>query len=366
MWRALAVYRIASCVFCVYVVVRYHGSDARPGLALVAAALIVAWTVVGVVVDLRGAARHRSFVVADVAVVAALTLLTLAVQTPAQLHGGRITLTSTWAAAPVLGAAVLGGWRGGLVGAVVQGGVSVVVRDGYDGRTVFNIVVLLLAGSCVGYVTELAVRGERSLALAAEQRAALAERERLARSIHDGVLQVLALVQRRGAEIGGAAAQLADLAAEQEASLRSLISSQAQPDVPTGSDDLAARLARRGSATVTVSVPGRPVLLPAPVAAELDAAVAAALDNVRRHAGPTARAWVLLERLDDEVVVSIRDDGIGIDDGRLAEAERQGRLGVRSSIRARVAELGGSVRIVSAPGEGTEIELSVPARVGVG
>ncbi len=77
-----------------------------------------------------------------------------------------------------------------------------------------------------------------------------------------------------------------------------------------------------------------------------------------RHAG--GRAWVLIEDEGATVTVSIRDEGPGIPAGRLAEAAAQGRLGVTQSIRGRVADLGGTVRIVSAPEAGTEIELSVP------
>ena len=58
---------------------------------------------------------------------------------------------------------------------------------------------------------------------ATEVEAASRERERLARDIHDSVLQVLALVQRRGAEAGGAAAELGRLAGQQEAALRALM-----------------------------------------------------------------------------------------------------------------------------------------------
>jgi signal transduction histidine kinase len=360
MQRALAAYRIASCAFCGYVVLRYSGSDARPGLAVVAAVLIAAWTVVGVLADVRGLLPRRPFLIADVAVVAALTLLTIAVQTESQLHGGRLTLTSVWAASPVLGAAIAGGWPAGLGAAVIQSATSVVVRAGYDGRTVFNIVVLLLAGSCVGYVSQLVVRAERELALATEARAALAERERLGRSIHDGVLQVLALVQRRGAELGGDAAELGRLAGEQEAALRALVSSARSPAGPVGTADLAAALTARRTTTVTVSVPGVPVLVPSAVAAELTAAVDAALDNVGKHAGAEAHAWVFLEQGVGELFVTVRDDGVGMCAGRLGQAEAEGRLGVRSSIRARVADLGGTVRIVSAPGEGTELELCIP------
>ncbi|WP_423790573.1 ATP-binding protein [Micromonospora globispora] len=94
------------------------------------------------------------------------------------------------------------------------------------------------------------------------------------------------------------------------------------------------------------------------MARELAAATGAALDNVARHAG--GRAWVLIEDEGERVTVSVRDEGPGIPEGRLAEAAVQGRLGVAQSIRGRVAGLGGEVRIVSVPGAGTEIELSVP------
>ncbi|HEX6878362.1 MAG TPA: ATP-binding protein, partial [Nocardioidaceae bacterium] len=95
-------------------------------------------------------------------------------------------------------------------------------------------------------------------------------------------------------------------------------------------------------------------------AREVLAAVRACLDNVRRHVGAEAQAWVLLEDLGGEVVVTVRDDGPGIGHGRLEEAESQGRLGVAQSIRGRVADLGGRAALVTAPGEGTEWELSFP------
>lgn len=95
-------------------------------------------------------------------------------------------------------------------------------------------------------------------------------------------------------------------------------------------------------------------------AEELASAVRAALDNVRRHCGEQARAWVLVEDEPGLVTVTIRDDGPGIPDGRLAEAAAAGRLGVSHSIRGRLRDLGGSASIRSAPGEGTEVELHLP------
>ena len=94
----------------------------------------------------------------------------------------------------------------------------------------------------------------------------------------------------------------------------------------------------------------------------VDPAVRAALDNVERHAGPGASAWVLVEDEDDAVTVTVRDDGAGMPAGRLEAAEREGRLGVAASIRARVEDVGGTAVVVSAPGQGTEVELRVPRR----
>jgi signal transduction histidine kinase len=111
---------------------------------------------------------------------------------------------------------------------------------------------------------------------------------------------------------------------------------------------------------VSVAQPGTAVLLPTNAATELAAAVGAALDNIRRHVGEQAQAWILVEDEPESVIVSVRDEGPGFDPARLAEAEREGRLGVSQSIRSRLRDLGGSAEIFSAAGQGTEVELRVP------
>ena len=62
---------------------------------------------------------------------------------------------------------------------------------------------------------------------------------------------------------------------------------------------------------MSVSVPADPVVVDVLVAREVDAALAAALDNVTRHAGPGAKAWVLLEGDSAGIEVTVRDDGVG-------------------------------------------------------
>ena len=111
---------------------------------------------------------------------------------------------------------------------------------------------------------------------------------------------------------------------------------------------------------VDVVTPGAPVLVPEPVGTELLSVVGACLDNIATHVGDGARAWLFLEDLADSVVVSVRDDGPGIAEGRLAEAEDEGRLGVSESIRGRMRDLGGTAQLTTGPGQGTEWELSVP------
>ncbi|NEA24851.1 sensor histidine kinase, partial [Actinomadura bangladeshensis] len=101
---------------------------------------------------------------------------------------------------------VAGGRRLGITAALVLAAANLLVHaiagtSGGIGDTTFNgIVLLLLAGLVVGHVVRLAREAEARLARAVELESANRERERLARRIHDSVLQVLAMVQRRGGE----------------------------------------------------------------------------------------------------------------------------------------------------------------------
>ena len=109
---------------------------------------------------------------------------------------------------------------------------------------------------------------------------------------------------------------------------------------------------------VEVATPGGAVLVDAHVASETVAAVRACLDNVLTHV-PDSSAWVLAQSAPDAITISVRDDGPGIPAGRLEEAESQGRLGVASSIRGRIEDLGGTA-VMDSGSWGTEWELTVP------
>jgi signal transduction histidine kinase len=352
LWRAVSLFRIASSAVAVFLITRWQPLYERPGVAATAAATMIVVTAAIAWLAVLGQAHRVSVVIADAVVTAGLTLLTMPAQTAEQQHGGMVTLTTIWGAGPTIEAAFLAGPVGGVAAALVQYGVTACIAQTTEGRTLYSGVLLLLTGLVVGYVARLAVRAEADLRTAAAAQAALAERERLARSIHDGVLQLLGLLARRADDV------LANEARKQEAALRGLITSRPTAD-GAAATDLASELRTLRSETVTVSTPDR-VLVARHLARELRDAVGAAVQNVALHAGPGAHAWVLLEEEDATLRVTVRDDGVGIAAGRLAEAERAGRLGVARSIRGRVADLGGRCRITSTPGAGTTIEMSVP------
>ena len=272
------------------------------------------------------------------------------------------TVPGFWVMAALLSWAVRFRQWGGFGAAVVIVGADLLLRDEITQTNIGNAYLLLIGGPIVGFLCgslqQMAVERD----LAQQSAATAAERARLARVVHDGVLQVLALVQRRGAELGGDGAELGRLAGEQEERLRTLIRTQdaLRDQVDTGVVDLADALTRlRDRPGVDVAVPGGAVDLPAAAAHEVVAVVRACLDNVDRHVGEGAPAWVLLESFADHVEVSVRDDGPGIPDGRLVEATAQGRLGVVESIQGRIRDLGGTAELTTGS-FGTEWEFSVP------
>lgn len=337
----------------------------RPWVGALAIAAIVLWSVA---VTLAYAAAHRRttpLLVTDLGIALAALLATPLVKA----DGFDATLAGYWVMSPMFAWAARWGWRGGLAAGLSVGAADLLIRDELTQVTYGNVFLLVVGGPVVGYLVESLQRSAVQRDRAEREAAAATERARLARAVHDGVLQVLALVQRRGGEAAATDPRLAELgrlAGEQEEALRALIRAQDRV-VPPGTArgaaeaevDLAAALAGLESPTVVVSLPGGRVGLPAPQVAELRAAVAACLDNVARHAGPEARAWVLLESLPGAVTVSVRDDGPGIPEGRLARAAAEGRLGVNGSIEGRLRDLGGRADLATGSW-GTEWTLTLP------
>jgi len=361
LWRGVDVFRPIAWLYAVYSASVRQGDFARPWLGWVVLGMLGVWTV-GM---LLYRARTTRVVSLELLLASAAILSTRLVDTSEVIVGGAKTLPGFWPAAAVVSWAVLKGWRGGMLAAAFVGAVDLLEVGVATENTITNIVILILLGGCIGYCADLSRDGHAALREALRVQAAVRERDRLARTVHDGVLQTLSYIHRRGLDIGGESRELGSMAGDQERLLRALVSNVAAPQLDVlvdGEVDLRLLLGRYTDGSVNVVPPGEPVLLARRVADELAAAVSAALDNVRRHAGADAQAWVLIEDDGLLVTVTIRDNGVGVLSGRLAEAAASGRLGVANSIQRRMSELGGTAIIDSTPGAGMSLELSVPKK----
>ncbi|UGS34144.1 ATP-binding protein [Capillimicrobium parvum] len=180
------------------------------------------------------------------------------------------------------------------------------------------------------------------------------ERAHVAARLHDSVLQTLALIQRvddpRRAQ---------SLARRQERELRAWLYGGEEPGEPA---TLATAL--RAAAADVEEHYGVAVELVQPSDAPLDDALEAlaaaareAMTNAGRHAGVESIS-VLARVADGEASVFVRDRGAGFDPAAVAEDRR----GLRESITGRMARAGGRATVVSAPGDGTEVELLLPRR----
>nr|ABP46054.1 putative signal transduction histidine kinase [Mycolicibacterium gilvum PYR-GCK] len=362
MWRAAQVFRLLSCVYAFGFQLAVNADLESPVAGWVLFGALLAWSLACAVAYLQGFGRRLSWVLAEVAVVIALVLSTEFLASDQWALDNQSWPTTLWATNATISAAILSGPVAGMLAglAVVAAGAALKGYVSIDLGRNATIVIELAVGLAVGMAAQTARRAHAELERATRLAASLEERERLSRQVHDGAIQVLALVARRGREIGGDTAQLAELAGEQERALRRLVSAADTPHRAGATADLGAMLRSRASDRVSVSVPAEPVLLDSAVATEFFAAVTNALDNAEAHAGPHARVYVLLEDLGDSVTVSVRDDGVGIPEGRLEAAVGEGRVGVAKSIVGRMNWLGGRAELATGPGVGTEWELTVP------
>lgn len=362
--RALALLRVIVLLNAIGLnVYRFNAFD-EPALGVLVLIVLVAWTGGAIWAYAQESRRTPVLLLADLAIAAGLILASPA------LKGD--DLRATVPGFMVMGALIAWAvcWRmwGGAIAAVVLASCDLVIRSEFTQSNYGNTFLLLLGGPIIGYMCDQLYASAARRDRAERAAASAAERARLARAVHDGVLQVLTLVQRRGDEDGGAWGELGRVAGEQEVALRALIRRQdavadgatLEPSTaPMQQSDLAARLQRwesQPSPRTQVAAPSEAVVLPAAVVEELDAVVGQCLSNIRHHVGPEASAWVLVEDMGSSVVVSVRDAGPGIPEGRLAAAAQEGRLGVAESICGRMRDLGGAARL-SSGSWGSEWEL---------
>jgi signal transduction histidine kinase len=241
----------------------------------------------------------------------------------------------------------------------------------------FAVVTLIFSVAVGSWVIRIIEQSQERAALIAELDAsrhevsrlssahgALAERERMAREIHDtlaqGFTSLLMLIQAVEAELDHDLPQarrhlaLMDGTARQNlAEARALVAGGAPADLDgTSLPDALLRLAARHEATLDVTGPVRP--LPAGPEVVVLRSCQEALANARKHAGSSAAVDIAVAYSDDTLTVSVRDDGCGFDPG--TPCDGYGLAG----LRARAAEVGGTARIRSTPGDGTTVTVSLP------
>ena len=237
------------------------------------------------------------------------------------------------------------------------------------GLVVFAVVIFSLHAGDLGVardVTVAALLGIVGLAivvgpwvfrLASDLTAERAERVRsqeradVAAHLHDSVLQTLALIQKNASD----AAAVARLARSQERDLRSWLYAGESTDERTLASALRGVGAEvedsHGAAVDVVTVGDCPM---SEAVRPIVSATREAVTNAAKHAG-TDRVDVYAEVIGQHLEVFVRDRGAGFD----VDDVPADRLGVRHSIIDRMERHGGTARIRSAPGEGTEVRLSM-------
>jgi len=279
-------------------------------------------------------------------------------------HRGVVVIVIATAFAIVALGLHLGFSIGGVMGPLVGAGVALLIGWAYGAlRREAEARERLLA--------EL-IRTRQQLADTEREQGTLAERARLAREIHDTVAQGLSSIQmllraaeRDAAEPGAGYLRLArETAADSLAETRQIIHELTPARLGEGLPSALGRLAREQAerSRIRIDVSADEIELPMETQTALLRLAQGALSNAIRHAEAT-RIEVQLARASEGVSLTVHDDGRGFDvDGAAAGAHEAGSFGIRA-MRERVAQLGGTLDIESAPGEGTAVTARLPLGV---
>ena len=243
------------------------------------------------------------------------------------------------------------------VGALlVMGGVlAIAVLGERAGITGVVVSVLVTVCGVAVLVIPLLMRLTSSLLAEREAKAMADQRAEIAARLHDSVLQTLALIQKQAVQ----PEEVARLARGQERELRAWLFDASEHAASQPSTLFQALNLAAGEVEDAFGVVIRPVTVgedPALTEDNEPLALAAreAMVNAAKHSG-TGTVDVYAEHLGGELSVFVRDRGAGFDQDAIPED----RHGVRDSIIGRMERAGGASRITSAPGQGTEVELTL-------
>jgi signal transduction histidine kinase len=260
------------------------------------------------------------------------------------------TLPSVWVVGAVFAVAVAGGRRAAVTTGIGMGfaryvGLLPIAGSGkstFDGLA--TMVLLGVSGWAAGYLMRRLAETDRSIA-------SYRAREEVTRTLHDGVLQTLAVIQRRSHDT-----ELVTLARRQERELRDYLFGRLSvtADVASGLRAAAHRAEQRYDLRVEVVIAPDLPAADEQVAHCVAAAAGEALTNAAKHGGAATATIYAEPSGGDSIFVSVKDDGSGFDPATTTEGE-----GLRRSVRGRLAEIGGRVEIDGRPGKGTEIRMWV-------
>ena len=287
------------------------------------------------------------------------------------------SFASAWPLVAVVATAVARGPITGLIAGTVTGLANVVgaltIGTGMEGEwlsTLGTLVLLAASGWVAGWVAD-------RLRTTAQAAADAQARDEVAATLHDGVLQTPAVIQRRSDDT-----DLVALAREQDQALRAFLrggppaGSAASPSTPrapstlpapsttsatTGDGDLIDRLRSEIARIERTHAIDAPLVVIDPgtstgsAATALIGAAAEAVVNAAKHSG-TDRVWVSVDRRSPSgTMVVVHDEGDGFDPATTPEG-----TGITSSIRRRLDAVGGGATVSSAVGRGTDVTVWAP------
>ena len=330
----------------------------RPAWAAVVLVVLAVWSVVWTV----AVGRRDRWVSGAAGVVVDLALACLAVVTDHVVYDRDHpqSFSSAWPLVAVVATGVAAGATAGAAGGAVVGVANIVGRitvgEGMDGEWLSSLGTLVLL-SASGWISGWVADRLRTTAQAAADAQARAE---VARTLHDGVLQTLAVVQRRSDD-----EDLVALAREQDAELRAFLRGEpatttgderrpGSPDVEVLLRDSLAAVGRRQHIDVRLVVVD-PGTASGSAAAALVGATSEAVVNAAKHAG-VEQVWVSVDRrLPSGTMVVVHDEGVGFDPAAVPAGD-----GMTASIRERLAGVGGEAEVRSGPDRGTDVTMWVP------
>jgi signal transduction histidine kinase len=279
--------------------------------------------------------------------------------------------------------------RWGTVAVVGTGGVWLWLESTDQGvipwRTVAAVMLLLATGLLLVAYFGTVVRQSRQrqelidelrqtqadLAEAERRAGVLAERERLARDIHDtltqGFASIVMLLEAATTSLpsGTSGRQHAERALQ--TARENLVESRrmvwamrpaalADASLPQALRKLTAELAEDIGIEAETKVTGTPVRLGVDEETAILRVAQEALSNARRHAEAT-KVTVTLSHMDSAVVLDVQDDGVGF----ALHGARSNGAGLRT-MRERAEALGGTLTMETSPGEGTTVAFELPVR----